>query len=98
MTARMLIYSRETGKDLAPFKKYIELSAPVMQQYGGRLVVLPQTPTVLEGDWPWQSAIVTEWPSREAAIEYYNSKEYQKARKHREGLKEYQIVLVDCVD
>ena len=40
------------------------------------------------------SVVVSEWPSRDAALAFWNSPEYAQVKKLREGLADVQIMLV----
>jgi uncharacterized protein (DUF1330 family) len=39
--------------------------------------------------------VVTEFPDVEAAKKFYNSPEYQAARKHRLGAAEFHMIVVE---
>ena len=42
------------------------------------------------------SALVSEWPSREHALRFWNSSEYAAAKKLREGTGNFQVLLIDA--
>jgi uncharacterized protein (DUF1330 family) len=52
---------------------------------------------VLEGD-PAQGVTIVEFPSREAALAWFNSDAYQAAAQHRRKGAEYQVLLVDAME
>ena len=50
----------------------------------------------LEGGWCERaSALVSEWPSRQAALDFWSSPEYAAAKTLREGTGHFQVLLVD---
>jgi uncharacterized protein (DUF1330 family) len=38
---------------------------------------------------------VSEWPSREAALRFWNSAEYAEAKQLRDGTGSFQVLLID---
>jgi uncharacterized protein (DUF1330 family) len=67
--------------DEAGFQKYIEAAAPLVSQYGGRVIVYnPGAKPIVEGK-PRSVIAVAEFPSLAEAERYYNSPEYTAARK-----------------
>jgi uncharacterized protein (DUF1330 family) len=68
-------------RDEAGFQKYIEAAAPLVSQYGGRVIVYnPGAKPIVEGN-PRSVIAVAEFPSLADAERYYNSPEYTAARK-----------------
>jgi len=82
--------------DRAAFGAYAAATAPLVERFGGRYLVLGggdmQT---LEGSGFSGKAVISEWPSREVAMAFWNSPEYAKARTLREGICDAHVVLVD---
>lgn len=91
MTAYLIVCARVD--DAGPFAKYVEAVQPLIARWGGRLVGRGVPPVVLEGDWPWQTVGVLEFPSMEAAQAFWHSPEYVEVKKLREGVSEFQVVL-----
>lgn len=75
--------------------EYVQDVTRLVERHGGRY--LARTPNVerLEGERnPPQIFLIIEWPSREAALRFYNSDEYRPYLKHRlEGARN-ELVLV----
>ncbi|MBB4577566.1 DUF1330 domain-containing protein [Rhizobium lentis] len=68
-------------RDEAGFQKYIEAAAPLVRQYGGRVIVYnPGPKPIVEGE-PRSVIAIAEFPSLAEAERYYNSPEYTAARK-----------------
>ena len=42
-------------------------------------------PKVLEGEWPSETITIEQFTSMNALLEFWNSDEYQQAKKYREG-------------
>jgi uncharacterized protein (DUF1330 family) len=77
------------------YQEYAKRAGPAGAKYGGKFVVRGGAKTTLEGDIPFQRIIVNEFPTVEAAKKFYNSSEYQEARKHRLGAAEFNMVIVE---
>jgi uncharacterized protein (DUF1330 family) len=41
------------------------------------------------------SVVISEWPSKEAAQDFWNSEEYQEAKKLREGIADCYVLLIE---
>jgi uncharacterized protein (DUF1330 family) len=77
---------------------YAQVVPALVAKHGGRYVVRGSGGTFLEGGWcDRASALVSEWPSRQAALEFWNSPEYAEAKRLREGTGRFQVLLVDSV-
>jgi uncharacterized protein (DUF1330 family) len=67
-------------------REYIEQVTGMVERRGGRY--LARTPRVerVEGEAPLpQTFLIIEWPSKEAADEFYASQEYRAHRERRRG-------------
>lgn len=89
-------------KDREKFMKMYALRAAALTaEMGGRYLFRGPGAELLEGptDEPWgadgASVAITEWPSRERALEFWHSSEYQELKKARAGLAEVQVFLVE---
>ena len=71
-------------QDPAVYEEYKKLTPGSVEAYGGKFVIRGNPVQVLEGAWNYDRLVVLEFPSKEIALEWYNSKEYQAARKIRE--------------
>ncbi|WP_332910484.1 DUF1330 domain-containing protein [Algoriphagus boritolerans] len=61
-----------------------KLTPSSVEAYGGKFVIRGNPVQVMEGSWNYDRLVLLEFPSKEIALEWYNSKEYQKAKKIRE--------------
>ena len=81
--------------DRAWVPAYVETVTKLVERHGGRY--LARTPKVekLEGERaPPQLFLLIEWPSREAAMAFYESEEYRPYRDSRIAGARNQLVLV----
>ena len=81
--------------DPTKYEEYAKLAGPASAKYGGKFLVRGGAKTVLEGDIPFQRLVVTEFKDVESAKRFYNSPEYQAARKHRLGAADFHMVVVE---
>src|ERR1700756_4845351 len=65
------------------YQEYAKRAGPANARHGSRFLVRGGKKHTLEGDIPFERIVVTEFPDVEAAKKFYNSPEYQEARKHR---------------
>lgn len=66
-------------EDMDQYKKYMALSPGIIAQYGGEFLTRGGRNAVVEGpDHGWRKVLV-EFPSYDAALDCYNSAEYQAA-------------------
>ncbi len=82
--------------DKEGFKKFAEMSGPVISEYGGKILVRNSNPEVREGS-NSGIAIVIEFESIENAQKFYESDKYTKARAVRESAADTDLILVDGV-
>ena len=77
------------------YQEYAKRAGPANTKHGSKFLVRGGAKHTLEGDIPFQRIVVTEFPSVEAAKKFYNSPEYQEARKFRIGAAEFNMVIVE---
>jgi uncharacterized protein (DUF1330 family) len=87
------------GEVLDPerYEEYKTLAAASIVAAGGRYVVRGGDAEVLEGNAPAGRTVVLEFPTRQAAIDWYRSDEYTEIRKIREGAARARMYVVDGV-
>lgn len=71
-------------QDPVVYEEYKKLTPASVEAYGGKFVIRGNPVQVMEGEWNYDRIVLLEFPTKEIAIEWYNSKEYQKAKKIRE--------------
>jgi len=81
--------------DPSKYPEYAKGAGPANAKYGGKFLVRGGKKTTREGDVPFERIVVTEFPDVEAAKKFYNSPEYQAARKHRLGAADFHMIIVE---
>ena len=77
------------------YGEYTKLSPGIIEKFGGRFLARGGRTVTLEGAPAQGRVVVVEFPSFERAQEFYNSQEYQAAKKVRAGAATAQFVLVE---
>jgi uncharacterized protein (DUF1330 family) len=77
------------------YGEYTKLSPGIIEKFGGRFVARGGRAVTLEGPPARSRVVVVEFPSFERAQEFYNSPEYQAAKRVRDGAATAQFVLVE---
>jgi uncharacterized protein (DUF1330 family) len=95
--AAYVIYQGEV-LDPERYEVYKDKAAASILAAGGRYVIRGPEPEVLEGDPPAGRTVVLEFPTKQAAIDWYRSEDYTVARKIREGAARASMYVVDGVD
>jgi uncharacterized protein (DUF1330 family) len=85
--------------DRAWVASYVQAVTPMVERYGGRYLARTSNAERLEGDRePPHVFLIIEWPSREAAMAFYESDEYRPYRESRIAGSINQFVLVPGED
>lgn len=77
------LIARVNVTDPEQYRKYTQVTPELIASFGGRFIVRGNPPVTLEGPEETHRIVVIEFPSRERALEFYNSPEYAEARKLR---------------
>jgi uncharacterized protein (DUF1330 family) len=94
MPAYLIVYYNVTNSE--KFKKYLEAVYPLIHKKGGRLIA-KGSPDVVDGTFPWERAVVFEWSSRKDALDFRNSDEYKEIKQLREGVPEFQAIILEGI-
>ena len=92
MPAYMVVTARVS--DPARLQAYVQGAERLFSDHGAHLLARG-TPGVLEGTWPWQGAVIFEWPSREHAERVWSSPDYAARHRLREGAAEFEVFVLD---
>jgi uncharacterized protein (DUF1330 family) len=76
------------------FKAYGAAVGPTFAGHDMEVIVLDHSSDVVEGN-PGENTVVLKFPSKDAALAWYNSDAYQAIKHHRTDNSEGDIVLVD---
>ena len=77
------------------FQKYPPLSTKAVEKFGGKYLIRGGTFEVVEGKWPAERTTVVEFESFDKAKEFYNSLEYQEAKKVRQESADTDFILIE---
>lgn len=95
MAAWLVVTAALKDRDAFLACGYSQKAAQILDQHGGRYVIRAPGATILEGEGrEGASVVVSEWPSREAALKFYHSPEYSEAKALRAGLADINVTLV----
>ena len=77
------------------YGEYAKLTPGIIEKFGGRFLARGGRTVTLEGKPASSRVVVLEFPSFERAQAFYNSDEYQAAKKVRSNAATAQFVLVE---
>ena len=84
--------------DPEQYEQYKAASPGAIAAAGGRFLVRGGELAVLEGDWDPSRLVVLEFPDLEAAKRWYDSPEYQDAKRLRDDAAKLRMVAVQGLD
>ena len=92
MIVRCVIHDREKF-----ISGYGPQAAKLLEKYGGKYLIRAPGAIPLEGiDEDNNSVVISEWPSKQRALEFWNSDEYQQIKKLREGIAECKVLVIEA--
>lgn len=86
-----------TVTDTDAYGKYAELAGPAIAKHGGKFVARGGRFVQLEGKERPRN-VVAKFPSVDAAVDCYNSPEYQEALNHARGASERELMVVETTE
>lgn len=92
--AAYVVYQGEVT-DPGRYDEYKTKAAASIVAAGGRYLVRGGNVEVLEGDAPAGRTVVLEFPTMQAALDWYRGDEYTEIRKMREGAARARMYVVD---
>lgn len=84
--------------DFPKFVPYTKVVPGLVAKMGGEYISIGGESQVLEGDWGEVKIVLHRWPSMLAARDFWFSEEYEAAKKLREGVGTFKVILVDGVN
>lgn len=84
-----------TVQDAEVYEEYKRLAPPSIAQYGGRYIVRGGQTSVLEGGWTPSRLVILEFPTADAARNWWSSPEYAAAKALRQQCAGADMVLVE---
>lgn len=82
------------SKDARKFEEYRQKVVPIIKKFGGRYLVRGGDVRRLEGNLPLNRLVVLEFPTVEAAQQFYDSAEYQPILNLRLASTQSDVVVV----
>jgi uncharacterized protein (DUF1330 family) len=79
--------------DQAGYQHYLDGFDDIFAKYDGEVVVVDDSPIVLEGEWPYTRMVVIRFTGEDEARRWYNSPEYRELARHRFDASAADIVL-----
>jgi uncharacterized protein (DUF1330 family) len=83
--------------DESRYEHYKAGAGPSVEAAGGKYLVRGGDGEAMEGELPASRTVVLEFPTRAAALAWYQSPEYAEIRKLRAGIAEATLYVVDGV-
>lgn len=75
-------------------QEYLVKVTPLVLSYGGSYITRTSAVELLEGECKPQYSLVAKFPSKEAALNFYNSEEYALPKAARQNGSESKFLLV----
>jgi len=93
MPAYVIVNTRVS--DPSRIQTYRDLAEQSIKQFGGTYLARGGPLSVLEGAYHPERMVLVEFPTLDRAQAWYASQGYAEARKAREGIAEFDMVLVE---
>ena len=88
------ILSTMTIHDPATYKRYTDVTPPIVKRHGGRFLTRGDEVTTLEGGKFTERLVLIEFPTRAQAEAFYSDPDYQAASQHRRaGARNSRLIL-----
>ena len=85
-----------TVEDPEMYRKYTERTPPTLARFGGRFLARSGAVQTLEGE-PYEGRLVLlEFPTPEAAADWFNDPDYQSAAEFRRAAAAGRFLLIDA--
>lgn len=81
--------------DRDEYAKYGAGFGAIFRAHQGESVAFSEEPDVLEGSWDYGRTVIIRFPSKAAAMAWYESPEYQEILKHRLAAATSNLVLIE---
>ena len=88
------IIARFKIHDRSAYDRYSAGFPAVFQKFDGKMLSVDEEPIVLAGEWNDTRSVIIEFPSKESALTWMNSEEYQAIAKHRNAGSTVNSILV----
>ena len=92
LNAQLTITDRET------YASYEAGFMEIFAKYNGTLLGVSESPEILEGEWAFTRTVLISFPSRDEALAWFTSSEYQTLAAHRKQASTGPIILIPCLE
>ena len=82
-------------KDPVRYEDYKKMSPISIQKFGGRFIARGAKAEVLEGTWEPKRLVLLEFPSADAARQWWGSEEYAPAKALRQATSIGDLVIIE---
>ncbi len=89
------IVAKVTITDDDAYGEYRAGFGAILRQYEGELVAADRDPTILEGEWSATVTVLLRFASRERALAWYNSEEYQELVQIRHAASTADLIVIE---
>ncbi|PJK29528.1 DUF1330 domain-containing protein [Minwuia thermotolerans] len=89
------VIARVNVTDPEKYENYKALAPAAIKKYGGEYLARGGALATLEGDEETRRVVVLRFADMKAAQAFYDSPEYQAAKKEREGAADGQFIVVE---
>jgi uncharacterized protein (DUF1330 family) len=79
------------------YKAYSTMVPATIEKFGGKFLSRGGTNTPLEGDWAQRRRVILEFPTVDAARNWYNSPDYEKPKALRIANSNSRLLLLEGV-
>ena len=79
------------------YKGYSAMVVATIEKFGGKFLTRGGTNHTLEGEWPQRRRVILEFPTVEAARQWYDSPEYEKPKALRQANSKGRLLLLEGV-
>jgi len=91
-----MIFTRDKTLDQSEMDIYAKTVGPTMAGHPGKVLAFYGPHEDLEGA-PTEGAVILEFPTRDAALGWYNSPAYKAVREHRFQGANYRVMVIEGV-
>jgi uncharacterized protein (DUF1330 family) len=79
--------------DQAAYQRYLDDFDDAFEGTGGEVVLVDESPTVLEGSWPYTRVVLIRFPDEASLRSWYNSDAYRRLRAIRQRAADGRIII-----
>ena len=89
------ILAAVTINDADTYRQYQAGFGAILRSHQGVIVGINREPTILEGEWSANLTVLLRFASREQALEWYNSEDYQELVQIRFASSTADVIVID---